>query len=213
MNFNSIKDFTEMNMIELILKAEGGYVNHPSDPGGETNFGITKRTAELYRVIRTKTNGVIQRIDLWKKHNWDGNMRTLPKGLAVDIYDHIYWDAVSGDYLHDIHPFIAYHLFDFGVNAGPSRAAKHLQLVLNELTGSKLIVDGKIGNGTLSVLENYVNASKGNAEKLINRLMELQRAHYDRIIRINPKLAVFRKGWYNRIEEKRRLFNKIGYQK
>jgi len=103
-----------------VLEFEGGYVNHPKDPGGETNFGITKAVAV--------------------ENGYRGAMRNIPIGVVQNIYRKKYWDAVHGD---DLPYPLALVLFDFAVNSGPSRAIKTLQAALG------LTRDGVIGPKTL----------------------------------------------------------------
>lgn len=92
--------------LKQILKYEGGYVNNPNDPGGETNYGVTKATA--------------------KAHGYTGPMRTIPMSVVEGIYAKSFWNTPSykGDTL-DAGVDLA--VFDFGVNSGPSRAGKYLK--------------------------------------------------------------------------------------
>ena len=106
---------------DLLIANEGGYVNNPKDPGGETNWGITKTVAE--------SNG------------YSGDMRTMPKETAKGIYKKMYWDKLQCDQL----PFIvAFQLFDAGVNHGNSQAVKFLQRAL------LVVDDGVIGVKTIA---------------------------------------------------------------
>lgn len=82
-----------------VLKYEGGYANHPSDPGGETNYGITIAVA--------RANG------------YHGDMRSIPMDLVRKIYRKGYWDRVNGD---DLPAGLDLCVFDFAVNSGPRRA-------------------------------------------------------------------------------------------
>ena len=91
--------------IKIILKHEGGWVNNPSDPGGETNMGITKRD---YPHLDIKNLTVEQ---------------------AKEIYKSDYWDKVKGDKIIDQHT--ALQVFDMCVNSGYSRATKIAQTILN----------------------------------------------------------------------------------
>ena len=96
-----------MNFDEAFTKLlghEGGYSNHPSDPGGETMWGVTKRVAQA--------------------HGYMGPMRELPVALAKQIYKKAYWDAVSADL---IPAHTRYAVFDAAVNSGPVQAIKWLQ--------------------------------------------------------------------------------------
>lgn len=83
-----------------VLRHEGGYVNHPSDPGGETNFGISRRA-------------------------YPGeDIRGMTRVRAAEIYRRDYWDAVQGD---DLPAGLDLVAFDAAVNSGVSRGAKWLQ--------------------------------------------------------------------------------------
>jgi lysozyme family protein len=90
--------------IAKLLKLEGGFVDHPSDPGGATNFGITQAVA--------RANG------------YQGHMRDLPLDTAKQIYKKLYWDAVG---IVNLPPDVQFTVFDAAVNAGPKQAAKWLQ--------------------------------------------------------------------------------------
>src|SRR3954447_20124487 len=87
--------------ISRVLKSEGGYVNHPSDPGGETNYGITIAVA--------RANG------------YRGPMRALPVEEARRIYRLKYANPVRFD---DDPAGLDYTLFDYAVNSGVGRANK-----------------------------------------------------------------------------------------
>lgn len=110
-----------------ILASEGGYVDHPSDPGGATNMGITHKTLAAWR----------------GKPVTKQDVRNLKKDEALRIYKAQYWDAVRGDELPE---GLDYAVFDYGVNSGPSRAIKELQRVLG------VTADGVIGVQTLDAI-------------------------------------------------------------
>ena len=95
------------NIINHIIKIEGGYVNDPADSGGETKYGITKRVARL--------NG------------YEGAMKHLPQTTAFAIYAKRYWDSLSLDEIEQRSNSIAKELADTGVNMGTGRAAEFLQ--------------------------------------------------------------------------------------
>lgn len=86
-----------------VLKYEGGYSNHPSDPGGPTNWGITIHDARKY----------------WRATATAEDVRKMPLTVAKDIYRKRYWNAVDGDNLHD---GVDLAVFDYGVNSGIGRA-------------------------------------------------------------------------------------------
>ena len=108
-----------------VLKHEGGYVNHPKDPGGATNRGVTQRTYDAWRASRK----------LPKR-----SVRLLTPEELTALYRQNYWDAVRGD---ELPVGIDYAVFDFAVNSGVSRAVRLLQ----QLVGVK--VDGQLGPATL----------------------------------------------------------------
>ena len=114
--------------LETILHHEGGYVNHPKDPGGETNLGVTKKVYE----------------------DWGGtkDMKDLTVEDVSPIYKKNYWDRVRGD---DLPAGLDLCVFDFGVNAGTGRAAKYLQKMIGTTP------DGGIGPATLQKLKEYVD--------------------------------------------------------
>jgi len=114
-------------MIPLILKHEGGFVNHAHDPGGATNKGITIET--FRRLI--KPGGTVE------------DLKQLTTEQAVIVYKRNYWDSVCAGLL----PIgLDFTVADFAVNSGPMRAAKVLQAVV----GVKQ--DGKVGPATLKAV-------------------------------------------------------------
>tara|TARA_R110000824_G_scaffold37492_1_gene114980 strand:+ start:1023 stop:1661 length:639 start_codon:yes stop_codon:yes gene_type:complete len=113
--------------IPKILVHEGGFVNHPSDPGGATNKGITIATFRRY----IKPSGTIS------------DLKALTTDQAVVVYKRQYWDAVNADLLPD---GVDYAVADFAVNSGPSRAAKYLQKVAG------VSQDGRIGPDTIAAV-------------------------------------------------------------
>ena len=114
--------------LETILHHEGGYVNHPKDPGGETNLGVTKRVYEEW--------------------GGDKDMKDLLVEDVAPIYKKNYWDKLKGDNLPD---GLDLCVFDFGVNAGPGRSAKYLQKMIGT------VADGGIGPNTLKKVDEYVD--------------------------------------------------------
>jgi lysozyme family protein len=110
--------------LAAVLHHEGGYVNHPKDPGGMTNLGVTKRVWEE-----------------WVGHEVDEKaMRALTPADVGPMYRKKYWDKVCGD---NLPVGVDMAVFDLAVNSGPGRAAKMLQKVLG------VPEDGMIGPKTL----------------------------------------------------------------
>jgi lysozyme family protein len=134
--------------LQALLKHEGGYVNHPSDPGGMTNLGVTKRVWEE-----------------WVGHEVDEKqMRALTPELVAPLYKKKYWDKVCGD---ELPTGLDLAVFDLAVNSGPGRAAKMLQKVLG------VTQDGAIGPQTIAKALN-VDSSKLIADYNAERLAFLQ---------------------------------------
>lgn len=115
------------NALALVLKSEGGYVNHPNDPGGRTNLGVTQHAWEEY-VGHTVS---------------EQDMRNLSTNDVTPFYRKLYWDAARCD---ELPSGIDYLVFDFAVNAGPHRAIRTLQKALN------ISADGIIGPITIKAI-------------------------------------------------------------
>ena len=112
------------DIIEVVLHHEGGYVNDPKDPGGETNFGIAKRSHP------------------------DVDIANLTKEGAKEIYKEVYWD---GNKVEELPEELRHIYFDMCVNQGKGRAVKILQQAVNA-KGGDLKVDGGLGPMTLKAI-------------------------------------------------------------
>jgi len=152
--------------LEIILHHEGGYVNHPKDPGGETNLGVTKR--------------------VYEEHGGTKSMRDLTVDDVAPIYRKSYWDKLKGDQLPD---GLDLCVFDFGVNAGPGRAAKYLQTMIGT------VADGGIGPNTLKILGDYV--SNHGIESTIKNYQEARQSYYESL----STFDTFGRGWTRRVTE------------
>jgi lysozyme family protein len=115
---------------EMLLAHEGGFVNHPEDPGGATNLGVTKRTLQGYL----------------GRHVSMDEMRNLTPEDVKPIYRKNYADSVCFD---DLPRGLDWAMLDWAVNSGAVRAAKALQ----KIVGAKQ--DGVIGPKTLKAVANY----------------------------------------------------------
>lgn len=97
--------------LAFTLKFEGGYVDHPSDPGGATNRGVTRATLSKWRgEAVTKAQ-----------------VKALSRAEAAQIYRRFFWEPAGGDHLP---PGVDMVVFDWGVHSGPRRAVRALQKVL-----------------------------------------------------------------------------------
>ena len=170
-------------IIDATIKVEGGYVNDPSDSGGETNFGITKAVA--------------------RECGFNLEMSLMTYGEAFNIYTKKYWDPLSLDAICALAPSIAEELFDTGVNMGIDRAGKFLQRCLNALNGggTDLAVDGKIGAKSVEALEAFIAKRGVEGESvLFNMLNALQGEFYISLCEQRPKDKKFIYGWFkNRV--------------
>ena len=152
--------------LEVILHHEGGYVNHPKDPGGETNLGVTKRVYEDF--------------------GGEKEMKDLTKEDVEPIYKKNYWDRVKGD---DLPEGLDLCIFDFAVNAGPGRAAKFIQRLVNTT------VDGGIGPNTLGKIKEYVDHYGIN--QTIESYALMRQNYYESL----SNFDTFGKGWTRRVSE------------
>ena len=170
-------------IIDKIIEIEGGYVNDPNDSGGETNYGITKRVA--------------------RKYGYSGNMIDLPRSLAFEIYEKLYWDSMRLDDIEEIAgEKVAEELADTGVNMGIGRASEFLQRSLNVLNNREkdykdLEVDGSVGGKTLSALKSFVD-KRGDQGALVLYAMlnSLQGAFYITLAERREKDEKFIYGWF-----------------
>ncbi len=109
---------------DRLMIHEGGYVNHPNDPGGETKWGVTKRVA--------------------RKYGYKGSMRKLPKATANKIAEQLYWDKVRGG---ELDKAIAWQVLDASYNHGVKHSVKFLQRAVD------VHDDGIIGDVTLKAVQ------------------------------------------------------------
>ena len=137
--------------LKAILHHEGGYVNHPADPGGMTNLGVTKRIWEE-----------------WVGHEVDEKaMRGLTPEMVAPLYKVKYWDKIKGD---ELPTGVDYCVFDAAVNSGPGRAAKWLQACVG------VEPDGGIGPKTLAAVAAFdpKELVEDYAKRRLSFLMDLK---------------------------------------
>ncbi len=118
--------------LAAVLVHEGGWSDHPEDPGGATMEGVTQRVYDAYR----------DRLGAGRR-----SVRLIGDDELQAIYRRQYWDVIKGD---DLPAGVAYCVFDFAVNSGPARAAKALQRALR-----MNLVDGQIGLATVAAAGNH----------------------------------------------------------
>lgn len=191
-----------------LLKHEGVDSDHKDDPGGLTRFGVTIAT--------------------WREYGWDkdrdgdvdeADLKVITYDDAMKIYKPKYWDKLRADEINNQE--VANIIFDHGVNAGISRAAKMAQAILNLYFGQNLSIDGKIGPATLKVLnsvdpgkfhdefkklrKDYYNYLANNLNKVRMKVIPFLKQ-----LGIAPqeKLKKFIDGWLNRVNSFKDLIKK-----
>lgn len=118
------ENLTFKDVFNRVIGYEGGYVNDPHDTGGETNWGITKRTAQ--------------------ENGYTGSMKAMTREQAYRIYEKAFWQRYNCDKLS---PAVAFQFFDAAVNHGVGNASRMLQRAVD------VADDGIVGKVTLSAVE------------------------------------------------------------
>ncbi len=152
---------------------EGGYVDHPSDPGGATNMGITLATLSRWRKRTVSRQEV----------------KDLSREEARAIFRKWYYDAVGGDRLPGP---VALAVYNSAVLSGVGRAVKWLQSTLNSMD-QRIEVDGEAGAKTLAA------AARVDAQQLAAAYFD----RYEQFLRALAHWPTFGKGWLNRLNDMR----------
>jgi lysozyme family protein len=137
--------------LALVLEHEGGFVDHPRDPGGATNFGITLNTFRTY---------------IGKSDASVGELKRISAQRVAEIYRNGYWNKIAGDRWS---AGVAIMLFDTAVNCGPSRALK----ILQASAGTR--PDGLVGPATRAAV------AKKPARELIEEFAARRAHYYGRL--------------------------------
>jgi len=159
-----------------VLVHEGGYVNHPKDPGGATNQGVIQRTYDAFRDSKKLPRR---------------SVKFLETSERDAIYKKQYWDAVGGDGLPD---GIDYVLFDGAVNSGPVQSVKWVQRALRPTYSGP--IDGQLGMGTLAAID-----ATANHDHLIDLTLDRRLSFLEQL----KTWPTFKKGWQARIRDVRKL--------
>lgn len=192
-----MSDFTKC--ITHTLRYEGvsenspGLVDHPSDRGGITKYGIS------YEFV--KNTGNTNLFDM----NFDGKLtkediRNLTFDAALEAYKLYFWDYYFLDDIEDNRK--AFLIFDASVNHGYKTATKLIQRALNS-SGYQLSIDGIWGPKTKASLVDCP------VEDFIKNFQEKRRALYKAIVKNNPSQNVFLKGWLRRVDMTDRDLNYV----
>jgi len=167
--------------LKEILKHEGGYVNDPTDMGGETNYGITLKTARDW--------------------GYTGSMRDIPMSTVEAIYKKNYWDRNRLDDVAARSYEIAFEIFDSGVNTGTKRAGTWFQATLNMMNRGgrswpEIGVDGAVGDKTIL---SFLGAPSKDFGTFVKILKALRARHYLNIVEAKPSQEKYIRGWINRV--------------
>ena len=170
-------------ILAAVFAVEGGYVNDPRDPGGETNHGITKKVAV--------------------SHGYNGSMKELTQEAAATIYYKDYIEKPGFVPMLELSPAVAEELVDTAVNTGASKPSRWFQTALNSLSKGGvdypiIAVDGKVGPSAIASYRGLQKArGKVKACELTLKLLDSQQAVYYMGL---TKLNVYTAGWVaNRI--------------
>lgn len=175
MKYDPTKSFAAA--MEFSLRWEGGYADHPADPGGETYRGISRRHHPT-----------------WPGWGFvDAQPRPIPRNRVFPelepqvrgFYREHYWDRIKGDQLP---PRLAATVLDWAIHSGVLTASRELQRMVSATP------DGSIGPVTLAAVWDWLD--RAGAESLT----EVRRDFLTRLIARRPSLGVFRSGWVARLE-------------
>lgn len=166
------------DLIDDVIRREGGFVDYPHDRGGPTKYGITQRTLEERYGRRVTVDEV----------------REMPESTARRIYADRYY---KGPRIDELPAIIRPQVFDIAVNSGPVRAIKMLQDAI-DAAGFPCDKDGIIGPNTR---RQCFAAVELMGEHLINALVTLRELFYFRICARDPSQKVFLQGWLRRAGE------------
>lgn len=151
--------------LKITLVHEGGWADHPRDPGGATMRGVTLATYRQYKPGANKAD-----------------LRAISNVEIQNIYRAGYWKPMRGD---DLPAGVDLASFDYAVNSGPSRSARHLQSVV----GAK--VDGKVGPNTVAAVEK--RSPSATVKALCKKRMGFLRGL--------STFSTFGRGWSRRVAE------------
>lgn len=176
-----------MKIIDNIIDREGDFSDHPADKGGPTRWGITEAVA--------------------RASGYAGDMRTLPREFAVEIYTRKYINEPGFDRVLAVSSLIGEEMVDTAVNMGASLPGPWLQRILNALNQQAsafpdLVVDGQLGPATISALKTVLARRGADGEKVIARALNcMQGERYLEITEKRPQNEAFFFGWMlNRVE-------------
>lgn len=177
----------------ILSVVEGGWVNHSSDKGGETIFGIARNfhpewkgwdiVDDLAKKLGRGTKKFIESVN---------NNKELYE-LSKDYYKANFWYPSKCDYLPEE---VAICTFDFSVNSGIKNSQRQLQEVIRK-SGYDVPVDGRVGPISIEACRKLYD--KIGAIEFVSRLLRRRYEFYQNIVKSNPSQKIFLKGWVNRL--------------
>lgn len=173
-----------MHIITALIEREGGFVDHPSDKGGPTMYGITEAVA--------------------RREGYLGDMRLMPVGFAQLVYLRRYVTDPGFDRLGGVSARIAEEVIDTGVNMGVPVAGTILQRWLNAFNRQgrdyrDLAVDGAVGPATIASLKSFLSCRGAEGERVLLVALNCSQAHrYLELGEARPPNEDFMFGWVAR---------------
>ena len=164
-------------LIPFILKAEGGFVNDPDDPGGATKMGVSLRLLKSLGDIKWDLD-----------HDGDidiDDIRALTPELAKEIYWERFYAPLQLDAIRD--EKLALQVLDHAVNAGNRSAVK----ILQHISGCK--EDGLIGPKTIAAANTF-------RDNIALRYQQGRYLFYEDLVEVKAKFAKYIPGWINRVK-------------
>lgn len=171
--------------ILTVLEHEGGFFNHPSDPGGATNYGISMRFL--------KQQGLEQEMDIDHDGDLDiDDIRQMDLEKAKELYKRYWWDNYQYNRINS--QIIATKIFDLAVNMGGKQAHKLVQRACKSC-GITLQEDGILGPRTRSAINTLASS---NELALLASLRSEAAGFYRSLVAAKPQFQDFINGWLNR---------------
>lgn len=167
--------------ISIVLDHEGGFVNHPKDPGGATNWGVSLRFLQQ--------EGILLDLDGDGDMDWH-DVKAMSREQAVAIYKERFWDRYGYEQL--VSEAVAAKIFDTCVNTGARQAHLFAQRALRA-NCAPVVEDGVLGSVTIRALNAVPD------KLLLPALRSEQAGFYRALVAQRPQqYGVFLEGWLNR---------------
>lgn len=176
-----------------VMRWEGGFFDHPNDPGGVTNYGVSLMFLKGLDLVEGDIDGDgdIDRDDVLK----------ITKEQARAIFKRHFWNKPRAA---ELPPLVAMAYYDLAVNAGTGRAAIVLQEAINALRPGAI---AKLAPNVGPLTRRYAGmlAAEGREAELALAYLDQRENWYRRLAKARPKSAVFLRGWLNRTDAARTL--------